>query len=139
MKVPSSMEGVAVVVTALAGGAALGAFLASRYYSRAAPATLPAVGGGRSGRSRTSPPPPGGHQPPLPDFVEAALHSSSSSSSSSSSTYEGWRLFYWPGMPGRGEFMRLLFEATGTPIIYYNFFIYKSIFYILCHLLYLFY
>jgi hypothetical protein len=47
MKVPSSMEGVAVVVTALAGGAALGAFLASRYYSRAAPATLPAVGGGR--------------------------------------------------------------------------------------------
>lgn len=111
MKVPSSMEGVAVAVTALAGGAALGAFLASRYYSRAAPAVLPAVGGGRS---RSSPPLPGGHQPPLPDFVEAAIHSSSSSSSSSS-TDEGWRLFYWPGMPGRGEFMRLLFEATGTP------------------------
>lgn len=27
-------------------------------------------------------------------------------------TYE---LIYWPGLPGRGEFVRLLFEATGTP------------------------
>jgi len=26
-------------------------------------------------------------------------------------TYE---LFYWPGIPGRGEFVRLAFEATGT-------------------------
>jgi hypothetical protein len=114
MKVTSSREGVAVVVTALASGAALGAFLASRYLR-----TAPAPAGG--GRSR-SPPPSGGHQPPLPDFVEAALHNSptsSSSSSSSSSTDEGWRLFYWPGMPGRGEFMRLLFEATGTPTTSY--------------------
>ena len=32
--------------------------------------------------------------------------------SSSSATYE---LLYWPGIPGRGEHIRLCFEATGTP------------------------
>ncbi|ORY01870.1 sigma-class glutathione S-transferase [Basidiobolus meristosporus CBS 931.73] len=26
-----------------------------------------------------------------------------------------WELYYWPGMPGRGEFMRLLFIETSTP------------------------
>jgi len=25
-----------------------------------------------------------------------------------------YELFYWPGLPGRGEFVRLAFEATGT-------------------------
>lgn len=35
-----------------------------------------------------------------------------SSSTSNSSPYE---LLYWPGIPGRGEMVRLLFEATSTP------------------------
>eukprot|EP01087_Luapelamoeba_hula_P013792 TRINITY_DN3969_c0_g1_i1.p1 TRINITY_DN3969_c0_g1~~TRINITY_DN3969_c0_g1_i1.p1 ORF type:complete len:277 (-),score=50.33 TRINITY_DN3969_c0_g1_i1:44-874(-) len=26
-----------------------------------------------------------------------------------------FRLFYWPGLPGRGEFIRLIFEETQTP------------------------
>ena len=26
-----------------------------------------------------------------------------------------FKLIYWPGIPGRGEFVRLAFEATGTP------------------------
>ncbi|KAL9094469.1 MAG: hypothetical protein Q9165_003319 [Trypethelium subeluteriae] len=26
-----------------------------------------------------------------------------------------YELLYWPGIPGRGEFVRLAFEATGTP------------------------
>ncbi|KAK3253260.1 hypothetical protein CYMTET_37486 [Cymbomonas tetramitiformis] len=26
-----------------------------------------------------------------------------------------WRLVYWPGFPGRGEFIRLMFEETATP------------------------
>jgi glutathione S-transferase len=28
-----------------------------------------------------------------------------------------YRLFYWPGIQGRGEFVRLAFEATGTPYV----------------------
>lgn len=28
-----------------------------------------------------------------------------------------FRLIYWPGIPGRGEHIRLAFEATGTPYI----------------------
>lgn len=39
--------------------------------------------------------------------------SSSSSSSSSPSTPE-WQLYYWPGLPGRAEFARLLFHETNT-------------------------
>ena len=35
-------------------------------------------------------------------------------SSSTSSTPE-WQLFYWPKLPGRGEFARLLFHETNTP------------------------
>jgi glutathione S-transferase len=29
----------------------------------------------------------------------------------------GYELFYWPGIQGRGEFVRLAFEATGTPYL----------------------
>ncbi|KAF2443451.1 glutathione S-transferase protein-like protein [Karstenula rhodostoma CBS 690.94] len=28
-----------------------------------------------------------------------------------------YELLYWPGIPGRGEFVRLAFEATGTPYL----------------------
>lgn len=28
-----------------------------------------------------------------------------------------FELFYWPGLQGRGEFVRLAFEATGTPFV----------------------
>ncbi|KAK9767033.1 hypothetical protein K7432_003468 [Basidiobolus ranarum] len=28
---------------------------------------------------------------------------------------DAWKLYYWPGMPGRGEFIRLLFIETSTP------------------------
>ncbi|KAF8920551.1 glutathione S-transferase-like protein [Mucidula mucida] len=28
-----------------------------------------------------------------------------------------YKLFYWPGIPGRGEFVRLAFEYTGTPYV----------------------
>lgn len=28
---------------------------------------------------------------------------------------EDYNLIYWPSLPGRGEFIRLLFEETGTP------------------------
>ncbi|KIW20312.1 hypothetical protein PV08_00887 [Exophiala spinifera] len=30
---------------------------------------------------------------------------------------EPYRLIYWPGLPGRGEHIRLAFEATGTPYV----------------------
>ena len=36
------------------------------------------------------------------------------SASTSSSTPE-WQLYYWPKLPGRGEFARLLFHETSTP------------------------
>lgn len=28
-----------------------------------------------------------------------------------------YELFYWPGLPGRGEFIRLMLEDTGTPYV----------------------
>lgn len=28
-----------------------------------------------------------------------------------------YELYYWPGIPGRGEFIRLAFEDTGTPFV----------------------
>lgn len=31
-----------------------------------------------------------------------------------SNTDDAYELFYWPGLPGRGEFIRLAFEASGT-------------------------
>ena len=33
----------------------------------------------------------------------------------SASASESYDLLYWPGMPGRGEHIRLCFEETGTP------------------------
>jgi len=33
----------------------------------------------------------------------------------SSSSNEPWKLHYWPGFPGRGEFVRLIFEEAGVP------------------------
>jgi hypothetical protein len=30
---------------------------------------------------------------------------------------EPWRLYYWPGFPGRGEFVRLVFEDCKVPYI----------------------
>ena len=27
---------------------------------------------------------------------------------------DDWTLYYWPGMPGRGEFIRLIFEEAGV-------------------------
>ncbi|KAL2407990.1 hypothetical protein ABEF95_011816 [Exophiala dermatitidis] len=42
--------------------------------------------------------------------------SSSSSNKRQKTTGEKpFRLIYWPGIPGRGEHIRLAFEATGTP------------------------
>ncbi|KAL6244351.1 hypothetical protein RBB50_008593 [Rhinocladiella similis] len=32
-------------------------------------------------------------------------------------TESPYRLIYWPGIPGRGEHVRLAFEATGTPYV----------------------
>ncbi len=26
-----------------------------------------------------------------------------------------WDLYYWPGLPGRGEFVRVVFEDAGVP------------------------
>ncbi len=40
--------------------------------------------------------------------------SMSSTAAAVSSTPE-WQLYYWPGLPGRGEFARLLFHETDTP------------------------
>lgn len=34
---------------------------------------------------------------------------------SGSNSQKKYELLYWPGIPGRGEFIRLAFEATGTP------------------------
>jgi glutathione S-transferase len=39
---------------------------------------------------------------------------SSSPSSKKTRTQPPYELLYWPGIPGRGEFIRLAFEATGT-------------------------
>ena len=36
-------------------------------------------------------------------------------SSASASDFKDYKLIYWPGLPGRGEHIRLAFEATGTP------------------------
>ncbi|KAJ9606824.1 hypothetical protein H2200_008834 [Cladophialophora chaetospira] len=36
-------------------------------------------------------------------------------SADTSDTSAEYRLIYWPGIPGRGEHIRLAFEATGTP------------------------
>eukprot|EP00803_Ostreobium_quekettii_P004045 evm.model.scf_373.2 EVM.evm.TU.scf_373.2 scf_373:16611-19768(+) len=30
---------------------------------------------------------------------------------------EEWHLFYWPGIKGRGEFVRLMFEEAGVPYV----------------------
>ena len=30
---------------------------------------------------------------------------------------EPYELFYWPGLPGRGEFVRLVLEDAGVPYI----------------------
>jgi len=32
-------------------------------------------------------------------------------------SFPPYELFYWPGIQGRGEFVRLAFEATGTPYL----------------------
>ena len=32
-----------------------------------------------------------------------------------SSGSEPWKLIYWPGIKGRGEYVRLIFEAAGVP------------------------
>jgi glutathione S-transferase len=37
------------------------------------------------------------------------------SSAKKARTQPTYELLYWPGIPGRGEFIRLAFEATGTP------------------------
>ncbi|KAJ4289700.1 hypothetical protein N0V90_011029 [Kalmusia sp. IMI 367209] len=34
-----------------------------------------------------------------------------------SASQKKYELLYWPGIPGRGEFARLAFEATGTPYV----------------------
>lgn len=28
-----------------------------------------------------------------------------------------WTLYYWPGLPGRGEYARLIFAETETPFL----------------------
>jgi glutathione S-transferase len=33
---------------------------------------------------------------------------------SSTKTHPQYELLYWPGIPGRGEFIRLAFEAAGV-------------------------
>jgi glutathione S-transferase len=38
-------------------------------------------------------------------------------SGSKDASADEYRLVYWPGLPGRGEHIRLAFEATGTPYI----------------------
>jgi glutathione S-transferase len=30
-------------------------------------------------------------------------------------SHPAYELLYWPGIPGRGEFIRLAFEAAGVP------------------------
>jgi glutathione S-transferase len=36
------------------------------------------------------------------------------SSNKKARTHPAYELLYWPGMPGRGEFVRLAFEAAGV-------------------------
>jgi glutathione S-transferase len=36
------------------------------------------------------------------------------SSNKKARTQPAYELLYWPGMPGRGEFIRLAFEAAGV-------------------------
>jgi glutathione S-transferase len=36
------------------------------------------------------------------------------SSDKKAPTHPAYELLYWPGMPGRGEFVRLAFEAAGV-------------------------
>mmetsp|Transcript_27077 Transcript_27077/g.38141 ORF Transcript_27077/g.38141 Transcript_27077/m.38141 type:complete len:250 (-) Transcript_27077:76-825(-) len=35
--------------------------------------------------------------------------------SNTHSNEKAWDLYYWPGLPGRGEFVRLVFEYAGVP------------------------
>lgn len=60
-------------------------------------------------QNNSGPPPPSPNDPPLPDFVREAIRGDAKGEAV-------WRLYCWPGAPGRGEFMRLLFAATGTPM-----------------------
>lgn len=46
-----------------------------------------------------------------------ALHSqfyTTMSSNKKARTHPSYELIYWPGIPGRGEFIRLAFEAAGV-------------------------
>ncbi|KAF5829064.1 hypothetical protein DUNSADRAFT_16621 [Dunaliella salina] len=50
----------------------------------------------------------------VPRHSTVARHSLNSSSAAMT---EPWLLFYWPGIKGRGEYVRLVFEEAGVPYV----------------------
>ena len=44
----------------------------------------------------------------------ASRHYAAMSSNNKAGTQPVYELLYWPGIPGRGEFIRLAFEAAGV-------------------------
>jgi len=53
-----------------------------------------------------------GHNEPL---LERPVKMSEPENKRAKTDSPAYELIYWPGLPGRGEFVRLVFEATGTP------------------------
>lgn len=54
---------------------------------------------------------------PLPSKQRLATQTSitfAMSSTKKARTHPPYELLYWPGIPGRGEFIRLVFEASGV-------------------------
>lgn len=55
------------------------------------------------------------HKYPFPFTHLPAMSAPTSKRQKTSSSSPAYELLYWPGIPGRGEHVRLCFEETGTP------------------------
>ena len=53
--------------------------------------------------------------PPAAKRAKTTTTTNNSNTGEYSAPDPPYELYYWPGIPGRGEFVRLLFEATSTP------------------------
>lgn len=47
--------------------------------------------------------------------ISPIQHLNTMASNKKARTDPAYELLYWPGIPGRGEFIRLAFEAAGVP------------------------
>jgi hypothetical protein len=52
---------------------------------------------------------------PKASISGASRYYAAMSANKKARTHPPYELLYWPGIPGRGEFIRLAFEAAGVP------------------------